>query len=146
MKPCICLLALILVSCGKEEAQPELKRGGAPPSASTSSKPAVPEKKLPPVPQGKLPQMAPEKAKFIAVPSTPKDPADKTADKSMADAKKTASPAAEVKPAQAPVLEVKKATPPATTAKPNETAAPEVQKEAPAVEVKKPASPASGSQ
>ena len=37
-------------------------------------KPPPPEKKAqPPVPQGKLPQMDPEKAKFIAVPSTPKD-------------------------------------------------------------------------
>lgn len=68
MKHSLCLIALLLIACGKEAAQPELKKSAA------SPKQPIPEKKLPPTPQGKLPQMDPEKAKFIAVPSTPKDP------------------------------------------------------------------------
>jgi len=74
MNPRLCLIALLLVACGKEAPQPELKAKTAAASAPASSKPVVAEQKLPPVPQGKLPQMDPEKAKFIAVPSTPKYP------------------------------------------------------------------------
>ncbi len=66
MKHLLCLIALLLIACGKEAPQPEAQVKAAP-------KP-VPAKKLPPTPQGKLPKMDPEKAKFIAVPSTPKDP------------------------------------------------------------------------
>jgi hypothetical protein len=68
MKHCLCLFALLLVACGKEEPEPKAKA-----AVAAAPKPA-PEKELPPVPQGKLPKMDPEKAKFIAVPSTPKDP------------------------------------------------------------------------
>lgn len=62
------LVCLLLGSCGKEQAPPapEAKK------AAAVAKP-VPERKLPEVPQGKLPQMDPDKAKFIAAPSTPKD-------------------------------------------------------------------------
>ena len=56
------LVALLLASCGKnEEPKPAA-------SKATSEK-----KAQSPVPQGKLPQMDSEKAKFIAVPNTPKD-------------------------------------------------------------------------
>lgn len=48
---------------------------------------------MPPVPQGKLPQMDPEKAKFIAVPSTPKEPEMKKAAKPQDEVKKAAKPA-----------------------------------------------------
>lgn len=67
MKHLVLLVGLLLSSCGKEEVKPQPKADAAP-------KNVVPEKKLPPVPQGKLPQMDAEKAKFIAVPNTPKDP------------------------------------------------------------------------
>lgn len=68
MKHLVCLVALMLASCGKEEPKSQSKPEAA-------AKPAAaPEKKMPPVPQGELPKMDPEKAKFIAVPSTPKDP------------------------------------------------------------------------
>ena len=70
----LCLIALLLVACGKESSQPEPKAKASAASVPVSHKPVVPEKKLPPVPQGQLPQMDPEKAKFIATPSTPKDP------------------------------------------------------------------------
>lgn len=79
------IVGLLLVSCGKEEAAP------APKKAAVATKPApapVPEKKMPPVPQGKLPQMDPEKAKFIAVPSTPKDEEVKKAARPEDEAKK----------------------------------------------------------
>ena len=82
MKHLVCLAALLLVSCGKEERKPEPKA-----KAVETPKPA-PEKKMPPVPQGKLPKMDPEKAKFIAVPSTPKDPESKKDEKSAEAAKK----------------------------------------------------------
>jgi len=56
------IVALLFASCGKkEEPKP------------TASKVTSEKKAQPPVPQGKLPQMDPEKAKFIAVPNTPKD-------------------------------------------------------------------------
>lgn len=58
----ILLAGLLLASCGKkEETKP------------VAAKPAPEKKAQTLVPQGKLPQMDPEKAKFIAVPSTPKD-------------------------------------------------------------------------
>jgi hypothetical protein len=80
---------LLLVSCGKEETKPQ-------PKAVVTPKPA-PEKKAPPVPQGKLPVMDPEKAKFIAVPSTPKDPEVKKAEKPAVEAQKVEQPAGEAK-------------------------------------------------
>jgi hypothetical protein len=72
----LCLIALLLVACGKEAPQPESKAK----AAAVAPQPA-PAKKLPSTPQGKLPQMDPAKAKFIAVPSTPKDPEVKKAEK-----------------------------------------------------------------
>ena len=92
MNPRHCLIALLLVACGKEAPQPEpkAKPAAAPVSAPVSYKPVVPEKKLPPVPQGKLPQMDPEKAKFIAVPNTPKDPEVKPVEKATTEIKKVA--------------------------------------------------------
>jgi hypothetical protein len=67
MKHLIFIACLMLAACGKkEESKP-----------ATTAK-AVPEKKAQAiVPEGKLPRMDPEKAKFIAVPSTPKDPTPK---------------------------------------------------------------------
>jgi len=73
MKSIVFILGLLLVSCGKEETKPPQKAASVPPPP--------PEKKMPPVPQGKLPVMDPDKAKFIAVPSTPKDPKVKKAEK-----------------------------------------------------------------
>lgn len=70
---CIAMTAVLLSSCGKKEE---------PKPAAT--KPASEKKAAPPpvvVPQGKLPKMDPEKAKFIAVPSTPKDPKPKKDEK-----------------------------------------------------------------
>ena len=103
----LCLIALLLVACGKEAPQPEAKAK----TAAATSKP-VPEKKLPSVPQGKLPKMDPEKAKFIAVPSTPKDPELKKVEKPAAETNKAAAPAA-TKPAEQAAPEVKKAEVPA---------------------------------
>lgn len=72
----VLLPALFLSSCGKDQ-QNSLPRPDQQPKSVENGKP-VPEKKAqPPVPQGKLPQMDPEKAKFIAVPSTPKEEAKK---------------------------------------------------------------------
>lgn len=89
MKLIASIIGLLLVSCGKEEAKPEPK--------AITAKP-VPEKKAqPPVPQGKLTQMDPEKAKFIAVPSTPKDPEVKKVEKPAAEAPKLEKPAGEAK-------------------------------------------------
>jgi len=97
----LCLIALLLVACGKEVPQPEPKAKTVAASTPASFKPVVPEKKLPPVPQGKLPQMDPEKAKFIAVPSTPKDPevtkVEKPTDKPAPEIKKVDKPAPEKK-------------------------------------------------
>lgn len=93
----LCLCALLLVACGKEASQPEPKAK----VTAAAPKPAPVKKELPPVPQGKLPKMDPEKAKFIAVPSTPKDP----------EVKKVEKPAVEAKSAEQPATEVKKATP-----------------------------------
>jgi len=80
MKSLVFIVGLLLVSCGKEEVKPQ-------PKAATAPKP-VPEKKMPPVPQGKLPVMDPEKAKFIAVPNTPKDPEPKKDELPAPEAKK----------------------------------------------------------
>ncbi len=104
MKHALCLIALLLVACRKEEPQPEAKAK----AAVAVPKPAPVKKELPPVPQGKLPQMDPEKAKFIAVPSTPKDP---EVEKPVIETKKAAVPAVETKPAEQPALEIKKAAP-----------------------------------
>lgn len=120
-----CLIALLLVACGKEAPQPEPKAK----AAAATPKPAL-EKKLPPVPQGKLPKMDPEKAKFIAVPSTPKDPEIKKSEKvekPAAETKKAAAPAA-AKSDEQTVPEVKKAAPVAAPAKPAEQPAPEIKK------------------
>ncbi|MDP1586437.1 MAG: hypothetical protein Q8M07_01725 [Prosthecobacter sp.] len=89
MKHLVFFVGLLLVSCGKEEVKPQ-------PKAATAPKP-VPEKKMPPVPQGKLPVMDPEKAKFIAVPSTPKDPEVKKAEKPAAEAPEVEKPEGEAK-------------------------------------------------
>lgn len=121
----LCLIAVLLVACGKEAPQPESKAK----AAAAAPKPA-PEKKLPPVPQGKLPKMDPEKAKFIAVPSTPKDPEIKKSEKvekPAAETKKAAAPAA-TKPAEQPVPEIKKAAPATALTKPAEENVPEVKK------------------
>jgi cell division protein FtsN len=73
----IALAGLLLASCGKkEEPKPVV------------AKPAPEKKAQPTVPQGKLPVMDPEKAKFIAVPSTPKDPEVKKAEKPTLETKK----------------------------------------------------------
>jgi len=79
MRSIALIVGLLLVSCGKKEVKPEPK--------AVAAKPAT-EKKAPPVPQGKLPQMDPEKAKFIAVPTTPKDPESKKDEKPKAEIKK----------------------------------------------------------
>ena len=97
----LCLTALLLVACGKVAPQPESKSK----TAVANPKP-VPVKELPPVPQGKLPKMDPEKAKFIAVPSTPKDPEVKKVE--MA-----APTAAPTKPVEQAVPKIKKAEVPA---------------------------------
>ncbi|MDB6006674.1 MAG: hypothetical protein JWR15_3661 [Prosthecobacter sp.] len=102
MKHCLCLFVLLLVACGKEAPQPK---------AAAAPKHPIPEKKLPPTPQGKLPQMDPEKAKFIAVPSTPKDPQVKKVEKPLAKPATETKKAAAAKPADEPVIEVKKAAP-----------------------------------
>ncbi len=81
MKLLVLLAGLLLVSCGKEEAKSQ-------PKAVVTPQPAPEKKALPPVPQGKLPVMDPEKAKFISVPSTPKDPEVKKAEKPVAEARK----------------------------------------------------------
>ncbi len=106
MKHSLCLIALLLVACDKEEPKPEPKAQ----AAAVTPKP-VPAKKLPPVPQGKLPKMDPEKAKFIAVPSTPKDPEVKKVEKSATETKKAAASATVTNAAVQPVPEVKKAAP-----------------------------------
>ncbi|MFN0080451.1 MAG: hypothetical protein ACKVY0_28615 [Prosthecobacter sp.] len=73
----IALAGLLLSSCGKkEEPKP------------VAAKPAPEKKTQSPVPQGKLPQMDPEKAKFIAVPNTPKDPESKKDEKPAVEVKK----------------------------------------------------------
>ncbi len=110
MNPRLCILALLLVACGKEAPQPEPKAK----AAAVTPKPA-PEKKLPTVPQGELPKMAPEKAKFIAVPSTPKDPENKKDETPATETKKAAVPAVETKPAEPPAPEIKKAEAPAVS-------------------------------
>lgn len=132
----LCLIALLLVACGKEAPQPERKAK----AAAATPKPA-PEKKLPPVPQGKLPKMDPEKAKFIAVPSTPKDTevkkSEMVAEKPKTEIKKVEKTAAETKtgaataatkPAEQPVPEIKKPVSASAPAKPAEQAEPEVKK------------------
>jgi hypothetical protein len=106
MKHALCLIALLLVACGKEEPKPEPKAQ----AAAVTPKP-VPAKKLLPVPQGKLPRMDPEKAKFIAVPSTPKDPEVKKVEKPATETKKATAPAAAANAAEQPIPEVKKAAP-----------------------------------
>lgn len=111
----LCLIALLFVACGKEDAPPA-PTAKAPVAAA---KKTGPEKKLPPVPQGKLPKMDPDKAKFIAIPSTPKDP----------EVKKQAKPAPETKKAAVPATETKKA---AAATKPASQPTPEVKKAAPA--------------
>jgi hypothetical protein len=106
MKHFLCLIALLLIACGKEAPQPE-------PQAKAVPKP-IPAKKLPPTPQGKLPKMDPEKAKFIAVPSTAKDPEVK---KPVLETKKAEPPATEIKKAAPPAVETKKAEPAAAAQK-----------------------------
>ena len=81
MKCLVLLVSLLLVSCGKEEVKPQ-------PQAVVTPKPAPEKNAPPPVPQGKLPVMDLEKAKFIAVPNTPKDPEVKKAEKPAVESKK----------------------------------------------------------
>ena len=85
----IALVGLLLASCRKEEARSQV--------APAPAKKVEPEKKAPLVPQGELPKMEPEKARFIAVPSTPKDPVPKKEEKPVEEVKKTAESAAEAK-------------------------------------------------
>ncbi len=80
MKSIVFIVGLLLVSCGKDETKPQPKAAAAPQPA--------PEKKMPLVPQGKLPVMDPDKAKFIAVPNTPKDIEPKKEEKPAAETKK----------------------------------------------------------
>lgn len=87
----ILLGLLFLTSCGKEASKSQPK----PEAAATPV--AVPEKKVPPVPQGKLPKMDPAKAKFIAVPSTPKDPEVKKAVKPAVEAQEVEPPTGKTK-------------------------------------------------
>ena len=95
MKHLVLLVSLLFVSCGKEEAKPQPEAVVTPQAApEKKAAPTVPPK---PVPQGKLPVMDPEKAKFIAVPSTPKDPEVKKAEKPAAEAQEVEKPAVEAK-------------------------------------------------
>lgn len=123
MKHCLCLIALLFVACGKEAPVPEVKAK----AATAAAKPA-PDKKLPPVPQGPLPKMDPQKAKFIAVPSTPKDPEVKkvgsAADKPKAEIKKVEKPAVETTKAAAPAAAAQTAAPPAPEIKKAEVPVP----------------------
>lgn len=97
----IALVSLLLASCRKEEAKPQV--------APAPAKKVEPEKKkVLLVPQGELPKMDPEKAKFIAAPSTPKDPESKKEEKSAEEAKKTETPAEEIKRADKPATEATK--------------------------------------
>lgn len=89
----IALAALVMTSCDKPEAKPEPTAK----AAAAPKKEAPLAKKMPPVPQGKLPTLDPEKAKFIAVPSTPKDPEPKKADQPKDEVKKAEKPATEAK-------------------------------------------------
>lgn len=142
----VLLPALLLSSCDKDQqnspAKPDQQS-----KAVENGKPAIDRKALPPVPEGKLPRMDPEKAKFIAVPSTPKDPApekvvvkpvpeEKTVPKHDAEAPKTNTPPPQPPPAvSAPVPQVAKPVP--VVEKP----VPAVEKPVP-VEVKKADKPA----
>jgi hypothetical protein len=90
MKSIVFIVGLLLVSCGKEEAKTQPKAAAAPKAVSEKKEP-------PPVPQGKLPVMDPEKAKFIAAPSTPKDPEVKKAEEPAVEAQKVEQPAGEAK-------------------------------------------------
>ncbi|WP_395719256.1 hypothetical protein [Prosthecobacter sp.] len=85
----IAFAALLLASCRKDDAKPQ--------AVPTAAKKAEPEKKVPLIPQGELPKMEPEKAKFIAVPSTPKDSVPKKEAKPVEEVKKAAEKAAEAK-------------------------------------------------
>lgn len=97
----IALVSLLLASCGKEESKPQI--------APAPAKKVEPEKKkVPLVPQGELPKMDPDKAKFIAVPSTPKDPDPKKKEKSAEEDKRTETPAEEIKRADKPATEATK--------------------------------------
>ena len=127
MKHCFCLIAFLLVACGKEVTQLEPKTESKAQAATAPPKPA-PEKKVPPVPQCKLIKMDPEKAKFIAVPSTPKDPEIKKIEKA-AD-----KPKVEVKKVEKPATEMKKAGAPSALTNAAEQPAPEVKKAAPATD------------
>ena len=92
MKPPFALLfslcALALASCGKNEpAKPAALSAPVPPPPPAVA--AEPKKDPPEVLQklqGQLPRLDPEKAKFIAVPSTPPDP--KTEEKKSEEIKK----------------------------------------------------------
>lgn len=73
--PCLLLVSLLLAACGKDEA---VKPAASAPSAATPPPPAVAKKDTPAdlkKLQGELPRMDPEKARFIAVASTPPNPA-----------------------------------------------------------------------
>ncbi|WP_395748187.1 hypothetical protein [Prosthecobacter sp.] len=139
MKKSLCLLALLLVACGKEEPKAEPK--AVSPAAEVSPKPVVPEKKLPVAPQGELERMDPEKAKYIAIPNTPKDPEGKKVEKpatkpnaTTPEEKKAPAPAAETKKAEVPAAEVKKAAAPGAETDKAAEPAPEVKKAAPAAQ------------
>ncbi len=73
----VALAGLLFTSCGKKEAPKPV-----------TAKPAPEKKAQPPAPQGKLPVMNPEKAKFIAVPNTPKDPEPRKDEKPAVETRK----------------------------------------------------------
>ncbi|MBK8040107.1 MAG: hypothetical protein IPK22_23690 [Verrucomicrobiaceae bacterium] len=84
-------LTLLLSACEKPAAptpEPPAKPAPAAVVAPVEPKPEAPKETLEELKklQGKLPRMDPEKAKFIAVPSTPPDP--KTEEKKPEEIKK----------------------------------------------------------
>lgn len=90
MKSIVCIILItVLSSCGKKD-QPPPAAGKSAPEKKTAPTPVV-------APQGKLPKMDPEKAKFIAVPSTPKDAEPKKDEKAKDEVKKGDKPAVEAK-------------------------------------------------
>lgn len=84
MKPLVyTTLVILLAACDKEAPQRP-----SPNQPSAVAKPTPAKPKALTVPQGKLPKMDPEKAKFIAAPSTPEErQPDKSTEKATGDAK-----------------------------------------------------------
>lgn len=96
---CLVFAVLLIASCGKEEPKPAAPAEAAKaPQTVAAPKPPPEKKPLPVAPQGKLPQMDPEKAKFIATPSTPKDKTQDGEVKTPDTAKKAEVKMVETKP------------------------------------------------